>query len=359
MNICFMNTARGWGGGEKWHLEMSFELSRKGHQTFLVTNKNSVLSKKAVSCDLSLYVLKISNFSFINPYKLYVLFKFFKRNHIHSIVLNLPNDLKVGGLAARLAGVKRIIYRRGSAIPVSNSISNRLLFRKVVSGIIANSLETKNTILQNNHKLIHPDRIKIIYNGLVFPDNRVYQQNGRQKIVFGNLGRMVEQKGQETLIEVAQLLKQKLPDFKIVIAGDGPLKASLMKLAAEKDLSDYIEFPGFIEDTWGYMKTIDIFLFPSRWEGFGYVIIEAMACGKPVVAFNVSSNPELIKDGFNGYLIEPGNNRDFAEKARLLASNSDLTYTLGMNGKSFAENNFRLSKTVNEVEDFILSESSE
>lgn len=355
MNICLMNTAASWGGGEKWHLEMSVELQKKGHNTFLVTNKKSVLSRKAMHHNVSSYNLRISNFSFLNPYKLYMLYRFLKKNRVQSIVFNLPNDLKVGGVAARLAGVEKIIYRRGSAIPVSNSISNRILFRKIVNRIIANSEETKNTILQNNRKLISPQRIKVIYNGLEFPEAYHRSPEAKKEIVFGNMGRLVEQKGQDILIEIAVYLKKRLSNFKIIIAGDGPLKSSLIKLANQKGVGRNIEFYGFVEDTWGFMKNIDVFLLPSRWEGFGYVLVEAMACGKPVVAFNVSSNPELVEDNYNGFLIDQGDICGFADKAYKLATEPQLVAKMGANGKTFAEQNFQLSRIVDEVEQFICS----
>lgn len=355
MNICLMNTAMTWGGGEKWHLEMSVEMSKKGHKVFIVTNNGSVLQKKAEHCEIGSFALKINNFSFLNPFKYIHLSRFFKRNNIQAVILNLPSDLKVGGVAARIAGIKKIIYRRGSAIPVTNSISNRLLFGNVVSGVIANSQETKNTILQNNKKLIQPERIKVIYNGLDIPELDQQHNKKRGNIIFGNMGRLVEQKGQDILIEIASLLKEKMEAFKLIIAGEGRLKESLLQLAEEKRVRQYIEFQGFVEDTWSFMQSIDVFLFPSRWEGFGYVIVEAMACGKPVIAFNVSSNPELIKNGFNGYLVPPGKVNEFADKAWALATNPDLLHKLGSNGKNFAEKNFRLLKTVNEVENFIFS----
>jgi len=355
MNICMMNTASSWGGGEKWHLEMSVGLHKKGHKTFLVTNKKSVLFRKAVNHNLTSYNIRITNFSFLNPYKLYLLYRFFKKNKVQSIIFNLPNDLKIGGIAARLAGVEKIIYRRGSAIPVSNSISNRILFRKIVNRIIANSEETKNTILQNNRKLISPQRIKVIYNGLEFPEFKQRSAKVKRDIVFGNMGRMVQQKGQDILIEIAVYLQKRLPYFQIVVAGEGPLKSSLIKLAKQKGVGSNFEFVGFIEDTWGFMQRIDIFLLPSRWEGFGYVLVEAMACGKPVVAFNVSSNPELVRNNYNGFLSEPDDIRDFADKAYKLAADPGLVAKMGSNGKTFAEQNFRLSKKVDEVENFLAS----
>ncbi len=80
--------------------------------------------------------------------------------------MNLSADMKVAGMAAKLAGVKRIIYRHGSAIPTRNSLINRFLFRKVFDKVLANSFETKRTILANNASLIDPSKIRVIYNAL-------------------------------------------------------------------------------------------------------------------------------------------------------------------------------------------------
>ncbi len=82
---------------------------------------------------------------------------------------NLSGDMKIASIAGKMAGVPKIIYRRGSAIPIRNSPINRYLFRRVITKIMANSKETKRTILANNQSLVPDDKIRVIYNGVYLP----------------------------------------------------------------------------------------------------------------------------------------------------------------------------------------------
>ncbi len=356
--ICFFNSMKAWGGGEKWHYDTSSILNRRGCKTLIITNKESVLYSRILATGQKLYSLKISNLSFLNPCKILLLRRIFIREKVQIIIINLSADLKVAGIAARLVGVKRIIYRRGSAIPIKNRWLNRFIFKNIVTDIIANSQETKKTVLQNNPGMFPAERIKVIYNGIDIKNydlknnNRLYRKNANE-VILGNLGRLVNQKGQRYLIDIAAELKKSNLQFKILIGGDGPLKKELMAYAEERNVADRIIFMGFIDDITGFMNSMDIFVLTSLWEGFGYVIIEAMLFKKPVVAFNVSSNPELIDDNKTGFLIEFGNTGAFAEKLKILINDKGLRSEFGERGHIIAMKNFSLDTVVKELEDFL------
>ena len=157
-NICFFNTSKTWGGGEKWHYDMAFGIDSSKFNRFVVSGKQSELADRLQKIKMPHIDIGISNLSFLNPFKIRKIFNFLKSRHIDTIIINLSEDLKIAGPAAKLAGVKNIIYRRGSAIPITNSVFNRFLFRYILTGIIANSQQTKNTILQNNYALFRKIR---------------------------------------------------------------------------------------------------------------------------------------------------------------------------------------------------------
>jgi glycosyltransferase involved in cell wall biosynthesis len=356
--ICFFNSMKAWGGGEKWHYDISCSLHLRGWKTLVVTNKKSVLYSKLGETGQKLYNIKITNLSFLNPFKILLLRKIFIRENTGIIIINLSADLKVAGVAAKLAGVKRIIYRRGSAIPIKNRWLNRFIFRNIVTEIIANSQETKKTVLQNNQHLFPSGKIKVIYNGI---DIKNYDLNNKNalynrmsdEIILGNLGRIVNQKGQRYLVDMAVELKKSNLDFKILIGGEGPLMGDLKAYAGRMGVSDRVIFLGFVNNVIEFMNSIDIFLLTSLWEGFGYVIIEAMLCSKPVVAFNVSSNPELIDDGRTGFLVEFGNTGDFTGKVEMLLRDKKLRSLLGEQAHADARKKFSIEAVVSELEDFL------
>lgn len=356
--LCFFNSTKAWGGGEKWHLEVATAMHQMGHSVILVTSSKSQLHSRAVENGIPLYQISVGNISFLNPWKILKTFFFFRKFQVDTVVMNLPADLKLAGIAAKLAGVKRIIYRRGSAIPIKSSFLNRFLFGKVVTEIIANSEETKLTILKNNPNLFDVSKIHVLYNGidLVEYDNRpfnlVYQRQGSE-VIIGNAGRLVYQKGQDMLLEAAAMLDARGVNFKLLIAGDGKLRQELEQQAIHLNIAHRVFFLGFVDNIKSFMESIDIFVLPSRWEGFGYVLAEAMASRKPIVAFNVSSNPELVEDGVTGTLVPMASVKGLAESLLTLAAAPTTCMEYGDAGRAAVELKFNFDANIKQIADFV------
>jgi glycosyltransferase involved in cell wall biosynthesis len=350
--IFFLNTTRTWGGGEKWHLEHAQYLSKSGDQVQVLAQKGSELIKKASQKELQIKKLSINNLSWLNPLRFIKLYLFFRREKPDALIMNFSNDLKVAGPAAKLAGISKIIYRRGSAIPIRNTLLNRFLYKYCLTNILANSEETKRTILQNNPTLFPEEKISIIYNGIDTCIQKI-KPTENEIPVIGNLGRMVRQKRQDLLIQIACILKQRGVQCLFRIGGDGELRSHLEKLIAEKALADYVQLTGKIEHPSDFHRGINIFALTSEWEGFGYVLAEAMLAGKPLVAFRISSNPELVEDGVNGFLVEEKNLNDFADKLQLLIEHPERSRQMGENGYKKVCNQFDFNKNVLQLKNFI------
>ncbi|MBU4317179.1 MAG: glycosyltransferase [Proteobacteria bacterium] len=359
-SICFFNSSKTWGGGEKWHYDMACGLNERGFKPMVISGKNSALHSRIQHTGLTFYMLSISNFSFLNPIKIYKIYKILRHEGIEIIIINLSEDVKVAGIAAKLAGIKHIIYRRGSAIPVRNSLPNRLIFKYLITDIIANSEQTRRTILQNNPELFPMDKITVIYNGIFLEEPEpvnfepIYQRQG-DEIILGNAGRLVPQKGQKYLIQIAKILKAKNINFKLLIAGDGKLLNDLRQQAMDDGVSENVLFLGFVENIKQFMKTIDIFVLTSLWEGFGYVLVEAMAASKPVIAFNVSSNPEIIENNKTGYLIQEMDLRGFVKKIETLKNNRNLALRMGKAGRIHIQTKFDINAVEVKIERFLNS----
>jgi len=354
MKVCFFNCAKVWGGGEKWHLDHALALQNEGHEIVLISNKNSELYRRALSVGIRTIAMEIGNLSFLNPWKLHVLFYLFRKEHFDVLVMNFSKDLKIAAPLARLIGIRKIIYRRGSAIPIKNTFLNRFIFSKCLTGIIANSEATKRTILQNNPELFPAEKIEVIYNGIA-TQNPQFIENQNSLPVIGNLGRLVPQKNQEMLLDIAYILKQRGVKCLFRIGGDGVLMKQLQEKVLLKNLSDYVEFTGFVDNPNTFLQQIDLFVLTSRWEGFGYVLAEAMLAHKPLVAFDISSNPELITDGVNGYLVPWGKEEVFADKIQYLIENPLIRKELGNNGYEIVCRTFDLEKNKRKVMEFLFN----
>jgi glycosyltransferase involved in cell wall biosynthesis len=359
--ICFFNSTKAWGGGEKWHYDISARLHAKYGNVFVVAGKGSELGRRLAATDIPYHTVSIGNLSFLNPFKIIQLIRLFRKERPDVLILNLPADLKSAGIAARLSGVKRIIYRRGSAIAVKDSILNRLLFRYLLDDIIANSAETARSLLLNNQNLFPEEKIHVIYNGVDWgtfdsrPQTPICRPE-QARVVLGNAGRLVPQKGQDILIHLAKQLKLRGYSFEIVIAGEGQLKESLLQKSAEEGVADQFRLLGFVDNMPQFLHSIDIFLLPSHWEGFGYVIAEAMYCEKPVVAFNVSSNPEIISNNETGFLVEQGNVKAFLEKTELLINDAGLRHQMGRMAREAAIEKFSILNTLVNLEQLLYTD---
>ncbi len=183
--ICFFNSNKAWGGGEKWHFSTAKELLRRGYQVYLVTHLYSQLRTKATAERLPNYSFSIGNLSFINPMKLLVLFFFFKAKKIDTIIMNLPADLKVAGLAAKLAGVKTIIYRRGMPHPLRNTWLNRFYFTHILTHVVVNSEEIGRSIEQGNEAWFPKNKLTLLYNGIDLKPHlspkKLYEKKGPRR----------------------------------------------------------------------------------------------------------------------------------------------------------------------------------
>jgi glycosyltransferase involved in cell wall biosynthesis len=353
-NICFFNSNTVWGGGEKWHYEMALRLRKQGYPVLVMTNQASELFGRLAHEDIALQQVGISNLSFLNPLKILQIKRVFQQYRIHTVFLNLPSDVKAGGIAARLANVEKIIYRRGTALPVKNTALNRFFFRRILTGVIANSAEIKRTILQRNPHLIPEDKITILYNGVDLeaydrqPEQPLYQRQG-DEIILGNAGRFVAQKGQKYLIDLAKILQTQGMKFKLLIAGKGELEAELRAYARTSGVEHHLVFIGFVEHIKRFLDSLDIFIFPSLHEGSSHIVLEAMASQKPVIAFQISSNPELIIPHETGFLAEPHNVPQLAQYVRDLILDEYKRRLFGVNARKRVEEHFDLRRVVTQI----------
>ncbi len=331
--ICFFNTNRAWGGGEKWHLTTAKEMNRRGFNSIMVTNNGSELYKKARAEKLIVYGFSVNNISFINPLKILTMAAFFKSKKIEAVVLNLPQDLKLAGMAAKLAGIKTIIYRRGMPHPLRNTILNRFLFQKILTHIVVNSEEIGRSLREKNESWFPQEKLRLIYNGVTQTQHHFDKMFHKEsnEVVIGNAGRLTDQKGQTYLIELAvQLKKDKVP-FKLLIAGEGELRSQLTTLITQKNLQNEVKLLGHVEDMTAFFNSLDIFVFTSKYEGSANTLIETIQHGVPCVAFDISSNPEIIQHSVNGYLAKPFEVADLHK------------YTLELMNHPEQKENFRLA----------------
>ncbi len=346
--ICFINSHGTWGGGEKWHLDIISKMDSQQHRIIYISSRASPLSEKLNHLDLAGYQVSIKNLSFLNPIKVLKLARIFRKEQVAILLTNLSYDMKIASIAGKLAGVPCIVYRRGINIPVNNSILNRYLFRKVLTHIVANSKETRRTILANNPKLVPEHKIRVIYNGVML--SRYHQDviplyhADKGETILGSAGRLSEEKGHLHLLEMMYRLKDDAIKYRLLIAGEGKMLNALEKEAERLGVSEQVEFLGYVEDMPSFFRSLDIFLLPSQFEGFGYVLAEAMASRLPIVTFDVRSSAEIVSHGETGYITGPNRVDEMTIRVQELARDKELRENMGERGRARVEELFSFEK---------------
>lgn len=185
--------------------------------------------------------------------------------------------------------------------------------------VIANSKDTYDDLIRE--KIVKPEKLKIIYNPVIdFNSMQVKIDEpilhpwlkNKTSLVLIAVGRLYHQKNFAFLIRCFAEVK-KHSNAKLIIVGEGQLRAELEALVAEYNLQDDVSMPGF-DNPYPYYKYADLFVLTSLWEGFGNVIVEALACGCPVVASNCPGGPkEILEWGKYGTLVDGYDEVQFAE----------------------------------------------
>jgi len=192
-----------------------------------------------------------------------------------------------------------------------------------------------------------------IYNGIdphLFSPNSQHRKNIREKfgvrdseILLLTCGTLNKEKGHHLAIESLHYLRGQIPNIKLMIIGSGESKSYLEKRTRDAKLDKNVIFVGFVDnnDLPKYYNSADIYIMPTlRVEGLPFVLLEAMSCGKPVVASRIGGNISVVKDGSNGLLIEPGDTVQLAAKVKLIINNPELCKNLSLSARDTIVNNF-------------------
>ncbi|MCC6173791.1 MAG: glycosyltransferase family 4 protein [Chloroflexi bacterium] len=165
---------------------------------------------------------------------------------------------------------------------------------------------------------------------------------------LGVIARLAPQKGHRVLFDALPAVLERLPDLHVRIVGHEELStvAELRAYAGARGVADNVTFEGFRADVADVLADLDLLVLPSLWEGFGLVLLEAMAAGRPVVASAVGPIPEIVVDGETGRLVPPGNPAALASAIVQVLSDSDLAVRFGTAGRQRVERAFSLERMV-------------
>jgi len=359
LNLIFVSSVRFWGGGERWMLSACRGLSGRGHRVVLVCQPGSRLLERALRAGVRAKPIRMR--WDIDPIVIARLYKLILSERADVVCTNRDKETRLAGIAAKLAGVP-LVKRRGSDYPFPNRLRFEITYRYFVERIIVNSKATLSTLIRGNPWLPE-EKLSLIYNG-IDPDRYIPNGSGlklRRELGIGDrdpvisiVGLLNERKGHRFLLKAVKEISGDFPRVRLLVVGEGRMERELKGLARSLGMADRVIFLGFRDDIPAVMEASDVLALPSLCEGFGYVLVEAMASGKPVVATNVSSMPEIVENGRTGFLVPPADHRELAGALRRVLGDGALAENMGSLGRERVREKFSIGRMVDELEGLLM-----
>jgi glycosyltransferase involved in cell wall biosynthesis len=333
MTILHVINALSMGGAEKMLFDMTSRMNETKNYSvsiLLLNDKQESLKNVFEDQGIKVYVLNCkSNYSLMNLYKIIKYMK--KYDIIHSHLF--PSNYWVA-LAKIFLKDKVIVTtehnthnkRREHKFfkPVEKFIYSK--YNKVIS-----ISDTTQVNLLNWLSLVNNGKFIVIENGIdliKFKTVKAYEKGvffDDTSFILTMVGSLSEQKDQETIIRAMKFLPE---NAKLLLVGDGNKRNKLVRLINELELEDKVELLGVRQDIPSIMKTSDVVIVSSNWEGFGLVAVEGMASEKPVVASNVDGLKQVV-EGF-GVIFEKSDEEDLAKKILELMNNMNYYHDIAM-----------------------------
>lgn len=359
MNLLLASSIATWGGGENWMLSALEGLSGRGHAVHLAARPGSELIRRAAARGIP--CVEMDYRGDFDPRTFWRFFRTCRQRDIDVLVTNMQRVLRIAGPAARLAGVRAVVPRVGSQSPLGSKISHRWAWRHVAAGIIANSRATAATLHQSAPWL--PEgHVRVIYNGLRLdryaadPERRA---EARRRLgappdapVIGMVGELTTRKNHILVLRRLPELARRYPDLRLWILGEGDQRPVLAAEAERLGVGANLLLAGFRDDVPDLVCGMDVLAHPALMEGFGYVLVEAMAAGLPVVSANTSNLPEIVDEGETGYLLSPEDQDGWTDRLGRLLADRDLAGRLGARGAERARERFTLERMLDDLENY-------
>ena len=344
------------GGAEQQALQLAEQLIRRGVQVCVLTRKFKGLPSHEVVRGVPVYrAIRTLPWGkwFALTYMFSVFWFLLKKRHTYDIIHChlLQGFHSLAAILMKALFKKKVIIKVGATGPISdfrmmkNLFGGGFLLRQTprADRLICVCSQSAGEALQAGFS---PMQVAHIPNGVdigFFKPAPVTEN--RQTITFA--GRLDYMKGVHILLEGFKQLRDEMKNVQLTIIGDGPDREKLQNCAREKGISDAVNFCGEAEEIVPYLQQSAVFVLPSFSEGLSNVLLEAMACGLPVVATRVGGTIDLVQDGFNGILIEPDNAGQLYQAMKKILQDKDLAKALGVQARKTAAEKFSL-KSVTE-----------
>ncbi len=354
MNICHLASGDLWAGAEVQVYNMLSALTSQNDCSLsaIILNKGT-LADKLREAGVKVTVKDESQHGFltlVNQVKQYC-----RANDIDILHTHRYKENIIGGLAKKAGAVKHLVQTiHGLPEPFSGikglkagvfNYFNRYYMRNYFDRIQAVSSQIKTVMSE----VVPEDSIWVVYNSINPENVRLYRmkpeiltelQIPEDTPVVGTVGRLVPIKGFDILIRAHKILMETIPEARLILVGDGPLREDLESEARALGIEKSVIFTGYRKDVLDIINSFSLFALSSYNEGVPTVVLEAMSLGIPVVSTAVGGVPEVITDEDSGLLVPPGTPERLAEKCIKLLQDKELSERLCDRGQAVIDEKF-------------------
>jgi sugar transferase (PEP-CTERM/EpsH1 system associated) len=350
-HVLFITLSLDIGGLEVLLLELLKKLDRSAFDfSVCVMEKEGRLIPEVEAIGIPVYTVeKKEGLDFSLPFKLRHLIQEKKIDIVHT---HNSTPWLYAGAALKMTRGRHLVHTKHSNLSMSQHrlLSAERFLAKMTDCIIADAGVVAEFMKEK--QAIPAEKIKLVYNGI---DTQRFikpmaGEPDRSIPTIGIVARLVSVKDHRTLMNAFKLVGKRLPDARLLIIGDGPLKEELLTYARQEGLNGKVEFTGARRDIPQLLRQMDVFVLSSLDEGMSITLLEAMASGLPVVATKVGGNPEIIIDGHTGFLVPAKAPEEMADKITLLLTDKKLAAAFGENGRKRVADYFSIETMARDYE---------
>ncbi len=350
------NTGDIVGGGEISFFDLLSHIDSNKFKRFVVCPKKGALVEKLEKNKVQVDLIEMTSIRSLNFFKIVFgilkVYWFLSKNKIDLVHANGSRCAIYAGIASKFARIPMVWHVR----VMSRDKWLDPFLARCATKIIVNSKSVKRRFYKVPAAL---GKATVIYNGFDFSqiNPKYVTQDLRKELnlskatpVIGMTGRMDMYKDHKTFLGAAKIVLSHYPNAQFLLAGSGEKAESLKNYAQEIKIEHAVHFLGNRDDILNVYSAIDIFVLSTRSEGFGRVLVEALAMGKPVVASRVGGVSEVIHDGFSGLLVDKSSAESLAEAISRYIQNPELAIKLAGWGKKEVQKNFSMESHLQEIE---------
>jgi len=335
MRIVHIDRQRSWTGQIKRVFELSQGLRRRGHDVALIANPGSQLAERGLADAFE--VLQVPMRGWRAYPSVLEIVEFLREKPVDVLHSHGPRDHLYTFLASRLAPVRHLVRTKHNHTRLRSGWLSRLLYEKTSAVITISEFVRQNLLLDK----IAPDHVTTLSDAIETKrfapsekDPEILALHGLAGVdtIVGSVSSLHKRKGVEELLRAYKLVREKLPDQSMKCVLTGGAWEQWVPLVTELGLTDEVVFPGFQTDVPAYLAILDIYVLPSRQEGLGNSILEAMCMERPVVVSDVGgiteavtpetgiilsdTSPPKLAEAIHSLVIDPERRRDLAEAGR-------------------------------------------